>query len=311
MKHSPHTDIKSDYWLFRLLPRWAVPYGMMARWDRPIGWWLLLLPTWWGLILGAGEQGHDTRVLWYAVLFWIGAVAMRGAGCVWNDITDRHLDGSVERTQNRPLPAGLITVRQAVIFMAVQCAVGVWVLTHLPVYAVVVAVSSVALVGVYPYMKRITYFPQVVLGLAFNWGVWVGYTAMGHTLNWQLANTWAVACVYGAGVFWTVAYDTIYALQDTADDKQIGIKSTAIKFESNPHMFIGLCYGMVVVLIAGALWLMQSGSMAYVGLGALALQFLGFVMTLNPTSPDHNLRQFKSNKLSGILVLCILVVAGV
>lgn len=314
------TDIRKNHWLFRILPDWLIPYGLMARWDRPIGWWLLWLPCLWGLSLGvlnmslSNTHGFHSdsmnTVLQYAFIFWIGAVAMRGAGCVWNDITDRHLDGSVERTRHRPLPSGLITVPKALIFMAIQMIVGLWVLSTFPLYAVYVTLSSVILIIIYPFMKRITYFPQVILGLAFNWGVWVGYTAMGYTLSIDDTITWVVVLVYGAGVFWTIAYDTIYALQDIKDDQQTGIKSTAIRFKNHPKTFVGGMYGSMIALLISALWLAHSNPMAYMGIGALALQFYSMVIHIDPTSQQGSLRLFKANKLSGILVVCILVIAG-
>lgn len=330
--HRPETDftdIRPDYWLFRLLPAWAIPYGIMARWDRPIGWWLLFLPCLWGIALGVlhpsitthtantgvtGPYGLTTTpmggAVGYALIFWIGAIAMRGAGCVWNDIADRHLDGSVERTQHRPIPAGLVTIPQALVFMGLQGLVGLAVLTSLPIYAIWVALASVGLVVIYPFMKRITYFPQFVLGLAFNWGVWVGYTAMGHTLDTTVM-TGVVVLVYLAGVLWTVGYDTIYALQDIEDDIATGIKSTAIRFQHHPQSFVKVMYGGMIILLALALWLVNSPPLPYVGLGALVLQFYTMVTHMNPQSQGQNLRLFKANKWSGLLVTAVLLAAGV
>ena len=321
-KKNKYTDIRPTYWLFKILPPVLHPYGLLARLDRPIGWWLLLLPTLWGMAIAnlVAVFNLDNNItplshggadyIFYGVLFFIGSVAMRGAGCTWNDITDRHLDASVERTRHRPLPSGQVTVKQAVIFMGIQCIIGLAVLLTLPMYAIMTTLLSVGLIIIYPFMKRITHFPQLVLGLAFNWGIFVGYTTLGGTLSIGDSSTWVVLLIYSAAVFWTLAYDTIYAFQDIQDDLSAGIKSTAIRFMKTPKTFVGSCYGIMITLFATALFVINANPMAYIGLGAFAIQAYLIVMRIDMNNPEINLRLFKQNKLSGLLILVLLFVAG-
>ena len=326
---NPYTDIRPTYWLFKILPPALHPYGLLARWDRPIGWWLLLLPTWWGLAIAnliAVLYPDETSItpiavdsdiyFQYGLLFWLGAIAMRGAGCTWNDITDRHLDASVERTRHRPLPSGQVSVKSAIIFMGAQCLVGLWVLSKLPFYAVVTTLLSLGLVVIYPFMKRVTHFPQLVLGLTFNWGIWVGYTTMGGTLSVGDEKTIIVLLFYMGAIFWTLAYDTLYAFQDMADDMETGIKSTAIRFQHNPKIFIGGCYAMMIALITTAFWIASKGTVAinsitYIGIGGFALHAYTMVLRIDTREPTTNLRMFQQNKLLGAVMLAIIIVASV
>ncbi|MGI9504645.1 MAG: UbiA family prenyltransferase, partial [Geminicoccaceae bacterium] len=190
-------------WLDRYLPAWLRPYGVLARWDRPIGAWLLLWPCWWGLGLAPGWPS-----VWLAIVFLIGAFAMRGAGCTINDMTDRDLDSKVERTRNRPLASGALAPLQALLFLGAQLLVGLAVLTQLNVNAALVALAAMPLVVAYPWMKRITWWPQLFLGITFKWGALVGWTAATGSLGWP------AVFLYVAGIFWTLGYDTIYAHQD-------------------------------------------------------------------------------------------------
>ena len=324
-----YTDIHPTYWVFKILPPALHPYGLLARWDRPIGWWLLLLPAWWGLAIAnfiAVLYPSQTNItpmavasddyFYYAVMFFVGAIAMRGAGCTWNDITDRHLDASVERTRHRPLPSGQVTVKQAIVFMILQCLVGLAVLLTMPVYAMITTLASLVLIVIYPFMKRITHFPQFVLGLTFNWGIWVGYTAMGGTLAINDAKTGVVLLFYIGAIFWTLAYDTLYAFQDWQDDKTAGIKSTAIRFQHMPKIFIGGCYGAMIGLLTLALWIAGDGNnstnpMAYIGIGGFALHAYTLVLNINIEDRATNLRMFKQNKLLGAVMVAIIIVATV
>ena len=210
------TDIDRQHWSLRYLPPWARPYGRLARWDRPIGIWLLMLPCWWSLALGAAPEWG--RLAGWMALFALGALAMRGAGCTWNDIVDRKVDAGVERTRGRPLPSGEVTLRNALIWMVLQSLVGVAILFKFNKFAGGVALASLVLVAIYPTMKRLTSWPQIVLGLAFNWGALVGYAAVTGTLSW------ATLALYAGGVAWTMVYDTIYAMQDERDDAVIGVR---------------------------------------------------------------------------------------
>jgi 4-hydroxybenzoate polyprenyltransferase len=193
-------DAVRGSWLMQALPETLIPYAQLARLDRPIGWWLLLLPCWWSLTLGQIAGGGGVPSLWFALLFFIGAIAMRGAGCVMNDLADRDIDAKVERTKSRPLPSGRVSVKQALAFMAAQLLIGLGVLLQFNRYTIVLALASMAIVAIYPFMKRITYWPQLVLGLAFNWGALVGWSAAMGGLS--AAPLW----MYAGGVFWTLAY---------------------------------------------------------------------------------------------------------
>src|SRR5580700_6876286 len=235
-------DIHIGDWVDRWLPPWAEPYARLARWDRPIGTWLLLFPGWWSIAL-AGPRWPDLRLL---ILFAVGAVAMRGAGCTLNDIADRDYDGKVARTRLRPLPSGRVTVRQAVIFMAMQLAVGAAVLFSLNRLSILLGVAVLGLIGTYPFMKRITYWPQLFLGLNFNWGALVGWTAVTGTLAWP------PVLLYLGGICWTLGYDTIYAHQDKEDDARIGVKSSALALGDETRQFLFVFYAGAIALWAAA-----------------------------------------------------------
>ncbi|WP_171175673.1 4-hydroxybenzoate octaprenyltransferase [Ruegeria sp. HKCCD8929] len=218
-------DAVADNWVDTYAPAFARPYLRLSRADRPIGTWLLLIPCWWGLLL-AMLDGGDPRWgdLWIAVGCAIGAFVMRGAGCTWNDITDRDFDGQVERTRSRPLPSGQVTVKQAVVWMVIQSLLGLAILLTFNRAAIAMGVLSLLPVTIYPFAKRFTWWPQAFLGLAFNWGALLAWTAHSGSLGWP------AVLLYGAGIAWTLFYDTIYAHQDTEDDALIGVKSTARLF---------------------------------------------------------------------------------
>jgi len=211
------TDIHVGDWVDRLLPRWAEPYARLARLDRPIGTWLLLFPGWWGIALAA-PRWPDPLLL---ALFAIGAVAMRGAGCTLNDIADREYDGKVARTRLRPIPSGRVSVKQAAVFMTAQLAIGGAILLSLNRVSILLGLAVLGLTATYPYMKRITYWPQLFLGLNFSWGALIGWTAVTGSLAWP------PVLLYLGGICWTLGYDTIYAHQDKEDDARIGVKSSA------------------------------------------------------------------------------------
>ncbi|MBL4618740.1 MAG: 4-hydroxybenzoate octaprenyltransferase, partial [Marinicaulis sp.] len=218
--HSSATaDTAPGNWVERMPPR-AQPYLRLIRADRPIGTWLLLIPCWWGLGLAAVAGFTGLKLFYYGALFAIGAFVMRGAGCAYNDIVDRDIDGQVERTALRPIPSGQISIKQASIFLGVLCFIGLIVLLQFNRTTIFLGLGSLALVAAYPFMKRVTYWPQAWLGLTFNWGALMGFTAASGRLSFG-----AVA-IYAAGIFWTLGYDTIYAHQDKEDDALIGVKST-------------------------------------------------------------------------------------
>jgi 4-hydroxybenzoate polyprenyltransferase len=288
------TDINQQHWSLRYLPPWARPYGRLARWDRPIGIWLLMFPCWWSAALGAAPEWG--RLIGWMALLALGALAMRGAGCTWNDIVDRKVDAQVERTRSRPLPAGEVKLRNALIWMVLQLAVGAAVLFKLNKFAGGVALLSLVLVAIYPTMKRFTYWPQVVLGLAFNWGALVGYAAVTGTLSW------AAVALYVGGVAWTLIYDTIYAMQDQRDDAIIGVRSTSRTFGPYSRAIIAGLYGGAVLLIGLSLWSAGASVPGYVGLGAFAAHLAQQVVRLDPENPALCLRLFRSNRDAGALL---------
>ncbi|MBO0753125.1 MAG: 4-hydroxybenzoate octaprenyltransferase, partial [Bradyrhizobiaceae bacterium] len=268
-------------WVDRLAPVWWRPYLRLARFDRPIGSWLLLIPCWWSSALAAismRQQGPHVADLnplnldpahvnlVHLTLFFVGAFAMRGAGCTWNDIVDRDLDGAVERTRSRPIPSGQVSVAQAGIFMVVQALAGLIVLVQLNGFAIATGIASLAIVTVYPFMKRITYWPQIVLGLAFSWGALMGWAAALGRLDA------APLLLYAGTIAWVIGYDTIYAHQDREDDALIGIKSTALLFGDRTRPMLVIFYGLAIALIAVAGALCGAGPLFWLGLAAFAAQ---------------------------------------
>ena len=235
-------DSDKRHWVNRA-PMGVRPYFQLSRLDRPVGYWLLALPGWIGLAFAAQLRGFAASDLKWAVLILIGAIAMRGAGCTYNDIVDQDLDKQVERTALRPLPAGTVTNKQAWIWLLAQCGVGLIVLLCLPRLAQYVSLLSIPLVAAYPFMKRITWWPQIWLGMTFNWAVLVAYAAKTGEISPPLL------ILYAGLIFWTVGYDTIYACQDIEDDMKIGVKSTARRFGSRVKLGVGVCYLFCVAFI--------------------------------------------------------------
>ena len=294
-------DSPPGNWVERYFPVNALPYAQLMRLDRPIGWWLLLLPCWWGLALAVGQTRPHWIHLWYGVLFLVGAVVMRGAGCVLNDIMDRNFDGQVARTRARPLPSGRVTLSRAIIFMAALALIGLAVLLQFNRITIITGIASLAIVAIYPVMKRVTYWPQLVLGLAFNWGALVGWTAITGALT-------APACVlYAAGILWTLGYDTIYAHQDKEDDVLIGVKSTALKFGDKSLPWLQGFFGGALALLALALWLAHAHPIAFLGLAAAAGHAAWQLQKFNGNDSALCLKLFKSNRTFGLLVLAGLV----
>jgi 4-hydroxybenzoate polyprenyltransferase len=290
-------DAVRGSWLMQALPDAAIPYAQLARLDRPIGWWLLLLPCWWSLSLAQIARGGGVPELWYALLFLIGAVAMRGAGCVMNDLADRDIDAKVARTMSRPLPSGRVSVTQALAFMAALLLIGLGVLLQFNHYTIVLAFASMAIVAIYPFMKRITYWPQLVLGFAFNWGALVGWSAAMGGLS--AAPLW----IYAGGVFWTLAYDTIYAHQDKDDDALIGVKSTALKFGANTRPWLIGFFAAALICIAISLYVAGAGLLSFAGLAAAALHAGWQVTAFDHSKGESCLKLFRSNRTFGLLLL--------
>src|ERR1700726_491140 len=273
-------------WVDTRAPLWSRPYLRLSRFDRPIGSWLLLMPCWWSAALASGAL-HDIKQLpLVVVLFFVGAFVMRGAGCTWNDITDRHLDALVERTRSRPIPAGQVSVPQAVTFLAVQALIGLAVLLQFNRFAVATGIASLVIVAVYPFMKRITWWPQIVLGLAFSWGALMGFAV---TLGQIDA---AALALYAGSIAWVIGYDTIYAHQDAEDDALIGVKSTARLFGARTHLALVVFYAAAVILIGAALGLAGSQWPAWIGLAAFAGHLAWQIRRLEINDPALCLRIF-------------------
>src|ERR1700682_653169 len=292
-------------WVDSRAPQWSRPYLRLSRLDRPIGSWLLLMPCWWSAALPAGVIHDCSQLLLVIALFFIGAFAMRGAGCTWNDITDRDLDALVERTRSRPIPAGQVSVPQAAVFLVVQALIGLGVLLQFNRFAVMTGIASLIIVAVYPFMKRITWWPQIVLGLAFSWGA-----LMGFAVTQERIDATALA-LYAGSIAWVIGYDTIYAHQDAEDDALIGIKSTALLFGARTHRALIVFYGLAVVLIGAALMLAGARWPAWIGLAAFAAHLIWQIARLEISDPALCLRIFRSNRDAGLLLFAGLLVDAV
>jgi 4-hydroxybenzoate polyprenyltransferase len=282
-------------WVDSLAPAWARPYLRLARLDRPIGSWLLLLPCWWSVGLAAVHARENVN-FWQLVLFLMGAFAMRGAGCTWNDIVDRDLDARVERTRSRPIPSGQVTVAAAAAFLVLQAMIGLTVLLQFNRFTIYVGLASLAVVAVYPFMKRITYWPQIVLGLAFSWGALMGWPATFARLDPP------ALLLYAGAISWVIGYDTIYAHQDREDDALIGIKSTALLFRERTKPMLMLFYGLAVALIALAGFSAGGRLIFALGLLAFALHLAWQIARLDVDDPVDCLAVFKSNRDAGLIL---------
>lgn len=287
------TDIRLIGWWARLPKAWH-PYLYLARFDRPIGWWLLLLPSWWIIPLAANTPA---QMVWLMLLFLIGAVVMRAAGCVVNDMWDRRIDLRVERTQIRPIAAGTVSILQAFLFLAALSVIGLLVLLELPLTAFWVGLASLPLIIIYPLAKRVTWWPQFVLGLTFSWGVPLGWAAA--TTSWPAPEIWLI---YLGTVGWVFGYDTIYAVQDMEDDPQAGVKSSALGLGAHLHKGVAIAYAISVTFIGcGLFWHMGLGLWA-IGLGLMAAHLAHQVATLRADNPAGALRLFQSNRDAGLIL---------
>ncbi len=292
----PVADAVHRHWADRRLPRRIRPYARLARLERPVGWWLLLLPGWWTISLAQVTRGGGWPDVKLLALFLIGAILMRGAGCTFNDIVDRRLDAQVERTRLRPIASGQVSFAGAVTFLAAQLLGALIVLAQFNTFAVILGAASLLLVAIYPFMKRITYWPQLFLGLAFNWGALLGWAAV----NGALAA--AAALLYAGGIFWTLAYDTIYAHQDKEDDILIGVKSTALKFGEATRKWLILFFATALVLIAVAGWTVGAGVAFYAGVGTAALHAAWQIRRLDIHDSENCLEVFRSNRDFGLAI---------
>ncbi len=287
--------------LMRILPAALRPFALLARLDRPIGWWLLFWPCAAGLALSGGVVGQWPLLGWLL----LGSMAMRGAGCVYNDIVDADLDRLVARTASRPLAARTVSLRAAWGWLGLLCGVGLIVLVQLPRLAQLIALASLIPVAAYPFMKRITWWPQVWLGMVFSWGALVGWAAVADALP---VAAWLL---YAGCVAWVVGYDTIYALQDVDDDALVGIRSSARAMGARVRPGIAVCYAAALALWAAAIWLVRADALALAALAPLAVQFGWQVATLDPADGASALHRFRSNRTAGLLLVLACLTVGV
>ena len=303
-------DAVKGNWVDRRAPAWTRPYLRLSRADRPIGTWLLLLPCWWGLLLASASTGRFTWYdLWLGVGAALGAWLMRGAGCTWNDITDRKIDAQVARTRSRPIPSGQVSARQAAAWMALQALLAFAILLTFNPAAISLGIASLALVAIYPFAKRFTYWPQIFLGLAFNWGAVLLWTAHTGSLGWP------AVVLYLAGISWTIFYDTIYAHQDKEDDALIGVKSTALLFgeRTRPVLRAFLVAAVLLAGLAVVLALIDTHMLRLVialgGAWSLGWHLAWQLGQLDIDDGDTCLRLFRSNRDAGLLLALFLALA--
>lgn len=288
-------DASKQNWVDLYAPDMVQPYLKLSRLDRPIGTWLLLFPCLWSIALAAPPDSLPN--LWVCILFAIGALVMRGAGCTLNDIADRNFDGAVERTKKRPLPSGQVSVLQAFLWLGFQCLIGLLVLLQFNLFAILVGAASLFLVAIYPFAKRFTYWPQFFLGLAFNYGALLGWAAIRGDLSA------APFILYIAGIFWTLGYDTIYAHQDKEDDILIGVKSTALKFGARTVYWLIGFYLITLIGITYAGFLLSLSAPFYTFMVGAAVHLAWQIKTLDIDNSDLCLMLFHSNKVFGAIVL--------
>jgi 4-hydroxybenzoate polyprenyltransferase len=306
----PVPDAVAGHWAERHAPISVRPYLRLARIERPIGWWLLLLPCWWSAALAAVAAGRPGPDPWHCALFLIGAVAMRGAGSTYNDLVDRDLDARVERTRNRPIPSGQVRPRDALVFMVALSFAGLAVLLQFNGFAILTGLASLGVVALYPFMKRVFWLPQIVLGFAFAWGGLMGWAAAFGRLDLP------AVLLYLAAVAWTVGYDTVYAVQDLEDDAIAGIKSSARLFGSRVRPAVAGCYGLALALAFGALltagagFTSGPGFLSYLGLALFGAHLAWQVTRLDPADGERALRLFRANRDAGLLFFAGLAADG-
>jgi len=296
-------DARPASLVLRLTPDFALPFVQLARLDRPAGWQLLLAPSWQSAAL-AGLALHRGPNLWHLVLFYVGAIAMRGAGCTYNDILDRRLDAGVERTRNRPLPSGRVTVRAAAAFLVAEALIGLAVLISFNLFSIWLGIASLAIVAVYPLMKRITSWPQAALGLAFSWGALMGWSATFASL------ALAPLLLYASAFAWTIGYDTIYALQDARDDAIVGIRSTARLFGARVTLGVGAFYAGAAALALAAIEAAGGGAIALIGWLAYAAHLAWQTSQVEGANPAMALKLFRSNRDAGLILFAGIALQG-
>lgn len=302
-------DAPSDNWVYKLLPQKAWPYAQLARWDRPIGWQLLLWPCLWSAALAANvaqtlnldSNSLIQTFILHCVLFTIGAIAMRGAGCTFNDLVDHKLDAQVERTRSRPLPAGRVSRKQAKLFIFAQVLIGALVVLQFNWFTIFLSIASLVIVAIYPFAKRVTDWPQLVLGLAFSWGALVGWAAVFEEISWVSIS------LYIAAVCWTIGYDTIYAHQDKDDDALIGVRSTARLFGDKTKFWLIILYGLTLLFLTFSFVLSGVSLVVYLGVLIASVLFIWQIKILDINDGDQCLQLFKSNSKIGLAIFLSLI----
>ncbi|MDP3263533.1 MAG: 4-hydroxybenzoate octaprenyltransferase [Tabrizicola sp.] len=304
-------DAPAGNWVDRYAPFGARPYLRLSRADRPIGTWLLLIPCLWAITLAAGIDGFRAWDAWLALSCGIGAFLMRGAGCTWNDITDRDIDAAVTRTRSRPIPSGQVTVRQALVWMVVQALLAALILLSYNGLAIALGIASLGLVAIYPFAKRFTWWPQAFLGLAFNWGALLAWAAHSGTVPP------AAVALYAAGIAWTLYYDTIYAHQDREDDALVGVKSTARLFGTDTRRWLAIFFALTITLFALAVILALAPSgralplvIALAGVWAMGWHMVWQMRQLDTDDPASCLSVFRANRDAGLVPVLFLAAAA-
>ncbi|WP_417417168.1 4-hydroxybenzoate octaprenyltransferase [Hoeflea sp.] len=311
-KNARVADAPSGNWVYRVLPRALWPHAQLARWDRPIGWQLLMWPCFWSAALAANVASSPANIdtvwspamlVWHLFLFMAGAIAMRGAGCTWNDLVDHKIDAKVARTRSRPLPSGRISRGAATAFLVAQALTGLLVLVQFNTFSILLGIASLGVVAIYPFAKRFTDWPQFFLGLAFSWGALMGWAAVFGELALP------PLLLYAGAIAWTIGYDTIYAHQDKEDDALVGVRSTARLFAENTKIWLVLFYGLFAAMALAAFWLSAVAWPAYAGL-AVAVVMLGWqIRVINIDDADQCLALFKANSRVGLIAFLGLVAA--
>ncbi len=299
---APHDAIKG-HWVERM-PTEIQPFLRLMRLDRPAGVWLLLLPCFWGAALASLANSQPVPNVLHMLLFTLGAFAMRGAGCCWNDYLDRDIDANVARTSNRPLAAGLVSTRETLLFMLALMLFGFVVLLQFNGFTIILGILSIGLVAVYPSIKRVSDFPQIVLGLAFSWGALLGWSAYYGSLSL------APIMLYASAIAWAIGYDTIYALQDVEDDALLGVGSTARRFRGSAKLFVAACYSFCVVMAIAALSLANAGLLAFAGLFLFGATLSYQLVKLDVNDGASALATFRMTPLAGLVLLVGLIADG-
>ena len=303
-------DAQSNNWVDLYIPKGLRPYFKLSRLDRPIGSWLLIIPCWWGVFLSTNVNPMllSGNSLYILIACYIGGLLMRGAGCTWNDITDAKLDAKVFRTKNRPIPAGQVSKSQAFLWLVLQCSLALLILVTFNRLAIILGFLSILTVIIYPFAKRFTYWPQFFLGISFNWGILLAYAANGGTLDYFSVG------LYLSAIAWTIFYDTIYSFQDIEDDKEVGIKSTGILFETNPKQYLAI-FIVIIILIAGpTFYFLSNGDPIQIfvlttGIFFFCLHLTFQLLKLDYKNPKNCLATFKSNRTAGLILTGFMIVA--